>query len=191
MHAIAQEISAAPSLITTFREELRRRFATKLGWALRELRKLGRRPDGSTEDGSFAALRAGPWQVFSAIAAHWGTHARGHEAWPSQESIALYWGVDERTVRAWLGPLLQGGFLVSRRERWRDAKEHLIYAPGPATLAGLEAWIERYPRGDEAPMVPPQARAKHLRPVPNEGALFSGSEDPPFSGSTIRGTPET
>lgn len=143
MQAIAQGnpgngCSTSHALDTSFREELRRRLRTEYGFAIGELRKQD----------AFRPLGLGPWAVFKFIAESWRTNP---DAWPSQVTIGEHVGADQRTVRTWLEPLLLGGFLVVRRERvWRQGMrvECLHYAPGPATLAGLEAWAAAWPKGE-------------------------------------------
>lgn len=128
----------------------RLRFRDNLGLGLRELRQRG----------TFAALSRGPWQVFIAIACYWQANA---EAWPSQETIATFTGYSSRAVRDYVHELERVGVIRLRRERRPNGPECIYYAPGLATLIGLEAFVERYPRG------PAKARMSHP-PEPASGA---------------------
>lgn len=108
-----------------------------------------------------ASLEAGPWSVLLFLAPRWGPHEGGHEAWPAQERIARHVGCSVRSVYAHTATLERAGLLRTRRTRRPDGSERIYYAPGPALLAALARFVERYPRGEgDAP-----PRAKHLRSV--------------------------
>ena len=108
-----------------------------------------------------ASLEAGPWSVLLFLAPRWGPHEGGHEAWPGQERIARHVGCSVRSVYAHTATLERAGLLRTRRTRRPDGSERIYYAPGPALLAALARFVERYPRGEG--YAPP--RAKHLRSV--------------------------
>jgi len=74
----------------------RLRFRDNLGLGLRGLR----------QQGTFAALARGPWQVFVAIACYWQANA---EAWPSQETMATFTGYSSRAVRDYVDVLERVG----------------------------------------------------------------------------------
>jgi hypothetical protein len=159
MHANAQRNpGASPSeLPIEFREELRRRFKTEMGFAIAELGKLD----------VFRELRAAPWAVWQYVAQCWRLNP---DSWPSQATIGKHTRYDERTVRTCLKELIGLGLLrVSRREHvWSQRHgtviERVYYVPGPVALLALEAWAARWPKGEDAPEARP-ARVTAIRPT--------------------------
>jgi hypothetical protein len=96
------------------------------------------------EQNPFRGLPRGPWQLFQAIAMHWGPESV--EAWPSQETLGRAMRVTSRSVRAWTATLELAGAVVLRRELRADGHERIYYAPGPATRAALEHAGRKWPR---------------------------------------------
>ena len=178
-----------------FTDELRKRLRDGLGHAFDFLRGLE----------AFERLPIGPWAVFGYVVARLGMH---DDCYPSQVRIAEKVGgkVDTdaerenraRAVRKWTATLRDGGFLSVVRESYRnargEARTRLRYSPGPTTIAGLEAFVERYPRGDDD-----RPRAKYLRPMtlrkrpdPGSGGLPDPrSAEPESSESLTFSSPES